>query len=578
MVASAEARFFLGPEKTLHRQYEAFRAYFVEGLPSKDVARLFGYTPNAFRVMCTRFRHEVNKADKFFKNVQRGPRSAPLKDRLKERIVALRKMNLSVYDIRRILGEDGEDVSINFLSTLLSEEGFARLPRRSDDERPPAPRPEKAAVADVRELDSLPRKFHTDFAGLFFFVHLLEKFDLGELVAGAGLPGSKMIPAEQALRSALALKLVNIDRKAHVMPDVFDEGLALFAGLNAIPKRSWLATYSSRLGRAKIKKVMELWFDQAQAAGVRRSGSFDLDFHSVLANSEREPLDKAYVSHRSRREKSVLVFLARDAEERILCYSNAAIPKSKRSHEIVEFAEFYKRRTGNYPRELVFDSQLTTYAALEWLDRNGILFLTLRRRTRPMLTRLYSLPASMWKRVTLESLTRKYRNPKVLQEMIRLKGITREIRQLSIVELGHEEPTVLLTNNRKEHPSGLITRYAHRMLIENGIAEAIHFFQLDALSSMVELKVDFDLQVTLMGSTLYRMFADRLPENYHRAHAKTIYDNLLKVGGTVEVNEREVVITLDHKAHNPILAETGLLDRPTPMPWFFDRELVLRLK
>jgi hypothetical protein len=387
-----------------------------------------------------------------------------------------------------------------------------------------------------------------------------------------------MIPAEQALRSALALKLVGIERKSHVMSHVLDEGLALFAGLNAIPKRSWFATYSSRLGRTKVRKLMELWFDQAQAAGLTRSGSFDLDFHSVPANTEKEPLEKSYVSQRSRREKSVLVFLARDAEERVLCYSNAAIPKSKRADEIIEFAEFYKQRTGSYPRELVFDSQLTTYPNLDWLNKKDIRFLTLRRRSKKMLSQIYSLPPSMWKRVTLESLTRTYRTPKVLEEMVRLKGYEGEIRQLCIVELGHEEPTILLTNHRKESSPTLITRYAHRMLIENGIAEAIHFFQLDALTSMVELKVDFDLQITLMGSTLYRMLAGRLPENYRRAHAKTIYENLLDVGGTVEVGEERVVVTLDHKAHNPILAETGLLDRPTRMPWFFDRELVLQLK
>lgn len=570
-----EARFFLGPDKPLHRQYEALRAYFVKGLSSSEVANLFGYSPGAFRVLCTRFRQEPNKADRFFRDVQRGPQTAPLRDRLRNRIIALRKMNLSVYDIQR---EIGEEVSINFLSTLLREEGFARLPRRRDEERPEIVRPEKAAIADVRELDPAPRTFRTAFAGLFLFAHLLEGFDLGALAHEAGLPGSRMIPGEQALRSALALKLVGIDRKSHVMSHVCDGGLALFAGLNAIPKRSWFATYSSRLGRPKIRKLMDLWFAQAQTAGVRRSGSFDLDFHSVPANTDREPLEKSYVSHRSRREKSVLVFLARDAEERVLCYSNAAIPKSERAAEIIAFAEFYREGTGSYPRELVFDSQLTTYPKLDELNRKGILFLTLRRRSKKMLSRIYALPPSMWKRVTLESLTRKYRTPKVLEERVRIKGYEGEMRQICIVELGHEEPTILLTNNLKEGPAALITRYAHRMLIENGIAEAIHFFQLDALTSMVDLKVDFDLQITLMGSALYRLLAGRLPENYRRAHAKTIYDNLLNVGGTVEVRERQVQVTLDHRAHNPILAETGFLDRPVRMPWFFDRELVLRLK
>ena len=43
-----------------------------------------------------------------------------------------------------------------------------------------------------------------------------------------------------ALRSLLALKLFGTARHPHVMSAVLDEGLALFAGLNAIPKRSFL--------------------------------------------------------------------------------------------------------------------------------------------------------------------------------------------------------------------------------------------------------------------------------------------------------------------------------------------------
>jgi len=105
--------------------------------------------------------------------------------------------------------------------------------------------------------------------------------------------------------------------------------------------------------------------------------------------------------------------------------------------------------------------------------------------------------------------------------------------KLSITDLGHEEPTILLTSDFHSGPASLIIRYAKRMLIENGIAEAIHFFHLDALSSMIDLKVDFDLQVTLMGSALYRMLAERLPENYRRAQVKTLFAHLLNVGGRV---------------------------------------------
>ncbi len=45
-----------------------------------------------------------------------------------------------------------------------------------------------------------------------------------------------MIPAEQAVRSLLALKLLGAERKSHVMDLVFDPAVALFAGLNVVPQ------------------------------------------------------------------------------------------------------------------------------------------------------------------------------------------------------------------------------------------------------------------------------------------------------------------------------------------------------
>ena len=57
----------------------------------------------------------------------------------------MRKKDLSVYDIQHELAAAGHAISINSLSLLHREEGFARLPRRRDDERPPAVKPEAAA-------------------------------------------------------------------------------------------------------------------------------------------------------------------------------------------------------------------------------------------------------------------------------------------------------------------------------------------------------------------------------------------------------------------------------------------------
>lgn len=570
------AHFFAAPESPLHRQYEALRAYFIDHLPSAEVAQRFGYTPGSFRVLCHQFRHDADKRDGFFQLPRPGPDHAPARDQVRELVIALRKQYLSVYDIQAELAAAGHTISIHSLTILLREEGFARLPQRRDDERPAAIRPEAAAIADIRALDQQPRTFRTRLGGLFVFVPLMRDLRLSEVVRQANLPGSAMIPAEQAVRTLLALKLVGKERKSHVMDLVSDEGLALFAGLNVVPKRSYLAAYSSSVDDRAIEGLMAAWFNEVPCAGLTHGTSLDLDFHTVPTNSSEEPLEKHYISSRSRSQPGILTFLARDAQRRVLCYAHAGIAKADQAAEILRFVDFWQQHTGAVPAELVFDSKLTTYAHLARINQRGIHFITLRRRTRKMLGDIWSRPASAWQRITLPALTRLYRTPKVLDERVQLRGYPGNLRQVTVIDLGHEEPTILLTNNEEIGCPALVTRYAQRMLIENGIAEAVQFFHLDALSSMVGLKVDFDLQITLMASSLYRLLAEKIGAGYSHAQAKKLFRNLLDVSATVAIEADRVVVTLDKRAHNPYLVKSRLADAPTPMPWFGDKRLHLQ--
>jgi hypothetical protein len=573
---SQTTAFFLSPQEPLHRQYEALRAFFVEDLLSAEAAQLFGYSPGSFRVLCHQFRHDPEKRSAFFRQPPRGAPPAPARDPVRELVVAMRKRNLSVYDIQRDLAEAGRRISINALTVLLREEGFARLPRRRDEERPATLKADSAEVADVRELDLSPRSFRTTVAGLFLFVPLLEGIDFHRVVEAGRLPGSRMVPAELAVRSLLALKLLGVERKSHVMELVFDPAIALFAGLNAVPKRSYLAAYSSRVDHRANLRLMDAWFEQIEGIGLPHGTSLDLDFHTVPANTATEPLEKHYVSSRSRRQQGILVFLARDAEQRVFRYANAGIPKAEQADEILRFIEFWERHTGELPAELIFDSQLTTHENLSKLNQQGIFFITLRRRSRKMLGEIYSRPASAWQRITLDSLTRTFRTPRVLDEYVTLKGYDGLLRQLTVIDLGHEEPTVIVTNNLKVGQAALITRYAQRMLIENNISEAIQFFHMDALSSMVGLKVDFDLQLTLMASSLYRLMARRIGREYERAQPKTIFRNLLDLSAKVEIEAARVIVTMDKRAHNPYLVASGLADKPATMPWFGNKQLLIR--
>ena len=243
-------------------------------------------------------------------------------------------------------------------------------------------RPAVADVADVRELNLEPRQVRTQFGGLFLFLPFLAQIPFDDILRRAGFPGSKMIPAGCAMRSLLGLKLFGSARHSHVMSSVLDEGLALFAGLNVIPKRSFLTEYSCRINPACYPKVMRHWFDAITLLGVQHGSSFDLDFHTIPFHGNDALVEKHYVSKRSRRQKGLLAFLAQDASTRVFCYANSQLRKHQQNDEIIQFVRFWKERTGHFPEEVIFDSKLTTYANLNRLNQQHIDFITLRRRSR----------------------------------------------------------------------------------------------------------------------------------------------------------------------------------------------------
>src|SRR5262249_57090371 len=96
--------------------------------------------------------------------------------------------------------------------------------------------------------------------------------------------------------------------------------------------------------------------------------------------------------------------------------AGGSIQRAARPEKFGRFFISWHRGTGPPPADLVFDSQLTTYANLNRLNQRGIRFLTLRRRTRRMLGAIWSRPAAAWRRITLTALTRSFRHPRVLDE------------------------------------------------------------------------------------------------------------------------------------------------------------------
>src|SRR5262249_50168082 len=205
-------------------------------------------------------------------------------------------------------------------------------------------------------------------------------------------------------------------------------------------------------------------------------------------------LEKHYVPRRSQRTRSVLTFFAEDATTHTLLYANVDLSKASQNNEVIAFCDHWRSVTGRDPALLVFDSKLTTQHQLATLDQRGVRWLTLRARTPNLTAALAPLPAKAWTRITPDRAGGTSRTVRIVDDpTVRLSAYPGTVRQIAITGLGHDDPTILITNDRGRAAKALIERYAKRMDIEQRLAEAIRGFGLDALAGAVPLNIDLDV-------------------------------------------------------------------------------------
>jgi hypothetical protein len=218
---------------------------------------------------------------------------------------------------------------------------------------------------------------------------------------------------------------------------------------------------------------------------------------------------------------------------------------------------------------------LTTYAKLNELNQLGIRFITLRRRSKGVVSDIDRTPGSAWRWIEVKGVSRQYTHPWILDRRITLADYDGPLRQVTVADLGHEQPTILLTNQLTPTAARLIARYAQRMIIENSIEDGIDFFHMDALSSAVAMKADCDLQLTLMASSLYRLLAGRIGRGYEQAKSRYLFRDLVDATAKVTIGESEIVIRYQKRAHNPLLVAAGFDRTETVIPWLEGKRLQL---
>ena len=565
--ARSGGEFFTAPADATQRRYEALRAYLVDGEPAAVVADRFGYTPAALNSAVRDLRAGARE---FFVPATPGPKSAPGKDAARARIVELRAEGHSIDEIATALAAEGTSLNRTGIAEVIAEAGLPRLWRRPDTERG-GPRREVLPRAQVLDFADLPARSQTKLAGLLLTIPDLLALDLPALVRAAGYPGTKVIPATSYLLSLLALKLTATRRVSHVEDLAADPGAALFAGLVALPKTTALTSYSYRLSHAKQAAFLTGLDKASLAAGLATGDALNLDFHAVMHWGTDAALEKHYVPSRSQRTRSVLTFFAEDADCHTLLYANADLSKAGQNNEVIAFADHWQKVTGADPKLLIFDSKVTTQAQLGQLTERGIAFITLRARTPKLTAALHAAPASAWTPMTIARAGGKTRRVRVIENpAATLSSYPGTLRQLAVAGLGHDEPTILITNDLTTPAKKIIEAYARRMNIEQRLAESIRSFHLDALAGAVPLNVDLDVVLSVLAHTVCAALRRRLP-GYHATTPDILQRRFLQTSGVILNHDDEIIVRLDRRTYSPVLRQGDL---PTVnVPWWGGRRL-----
>lgn len=169
----------------------------------------------------------------------------------------------------------------------------------------------------------------------------------------------------------------------------------------------------------------------------------------------------------------------------------------------------------------------------------------------------------------------RYRRPQLHDELITLKGVGTRVRQIAVRNIGHDEPTLLLTNDLTTPAKALFTRYAERMLVENELDAYIGGFHLDALSSGLPLNVDVDTTMTVLAGNLYRLLARQLPRD-EAATPDRLWRHFIDATGTLHLADRGLTVDLAVRTYHPVLIDAGFADQTITVPWWDGRTLRFR--
>jgi len=547
--------FFDSPRSTVHKHYEALRAFYNGECSAQEAADRFGYTLASFYSLARDFKKMLSKENPeqfFFISRKAGRKQKDASGEINRLIIALRKKYLSVPDIKAILDVQGYQVSQRYIFNVLKNDGFVRLPRRNLENREKALSAIRLKAPKSFMLDFTPETFNAEnTVGALCILPYIKKYGIDFLISTSDYPETNSLNRLSSILSFVALKLSNVRRYAADDIWCMDRGLGLFAGLNVLPKTGWYTSYSNRvtrdMNRSFLKALNQIWLSKGLL-----SDTANLDFTSIPYWGDNSHLENNWSGTRNKALASICAIVAQEPDTGILTYGDTSVRHENKSDVVLEFLDFYKSSGDGDLKYLVFDSKFTTYENLGRLNRDGIKFITIRRRGTNIVVDLEKKPASSWKKVRVKTADGKGRTLKVIDESIKIKNYGDNIRQIAITGHGKIKPAILITNEFDAPCNEMIRKYTKRWIVEKEISEQIEFFHLNRVSSSMVIKVDFDLTMSILSHNLLRLFAMDLPGYSHNSDL-SIYKKFLFNSGRVEIKNDWVLVKLKKKRNLPAL-------------------------
>ena len=267
------------------------------------------------------------------------------------------------------------------------------------------------------------------------------------LSPSAGFPGTREVPAISSVLSLLALKSIGRRRVSHVDDVCVDPALATFAGLESLPKASSLGSYSYRLTRSHDEKLFAGLARSMTETGQTRGADFDLDFHAIMHFGDDVALENHYVPRRSQRTEAVLSFFVQDSETRNLLYANATCTKADQAGQVIAFARHWQHATGHPPVAAGVRLEGHHRRRTRRAERRRPAVHHTARPQRETHRPLEALPDSQWTPITLDR-RGAHTKPQIHEQDVTVRGCPVPLRQIAVRGLGHDHPTLILTNDR----------------------------------------------------------------------------------------------------------------------------------